>query len=119
LIINDPYQVLGLPREATAVEIKRAYFALVKQHPPESDAEGFQRVRAAYDALRTPELRAETDRQLIQPPPPFVPPRRLPEYDLSFYPQDHLQAARRESDLEQLDFSAEFRPIPDLSEVSI
>jgi curved DNA-binding protein CbpA len=117
--LTDPYAVLGLSRQASMVDIKKAYFKLVREHPPERDPEGFQRLRTAYEALRTPAARAITDRQLIQPPPPYVPPRRLPPYDLEYHPEDRWLEARRGSDLERTDFTADFRPIPDLNEVSI
>jgi len=119
LTFDDPYAALGLTQQATMLDIKKAYFTLVREHPPERDPEGFRRIRAAYDALRTPVVRADTDRQLVQPPPPFVVPRRLPQPDLAFHPEDRWLEARRSSDLDRLDCSADFRPIPDLSEVSI
>lgn len=111
---GNPYAVLGLPREASPADIRKAYYDLVRRHPPERDPEGFRRVRAAYEALRTHSARANTDRQLVQMPAPFAPPRRTPAYDLSFHPEDRFREARRETDLENLDFSLDFRPIPDL-----
>jgi len=45
--IESPYAILGVERTATEAEIKRAYFARVREHPPERDPEGFKRVRAA------------------------------------------------------------------------
>lgn len=62
---QDPYKVLGIERQATEAEIKRAYFTLVRQHPPERDPEGFKRIRAAYEKLRSERERAETDLFLI------------------------------------------------------
>jgi len=56
---------------------------------------------------------------LIQPPPPYQPPRRLPPPDLAFHPADRWLDAQRDSDLERTDFRSDFRPIPDLSEGSI
>ena len=113
----DPYTVLGLTRQTTMLDIKKAYFKLVREHPPEHDPEGFRRIRSAYEALRTPAARADTDRQLVQPPPPFVVPRRLSQPDLSFHPEDQWLEARRSSDLERFDCQKDFRPLPDLSEV--
>jgi curved DNA-binding protein CbpA len=113
----DPYTVLGLTRLATMLDIKKAYFKLVRDHPPERDAEGFRRVRSAYEALRTPTARADTDRQLIQSPPPFTAPRRLPQPDLTFHPEDQWLEARRSSDLDRFECQKDFRPLPDLSEV--
>jgi curved DNA-binding protein CbpA len=58
---DDPYKTLGVESNATEAEIKQAYFALVRNHPPESDPEGFKRIRAAYEKLRSRGERAETD----------------------------------------------------------
>jgi curved DNA-binding protein CbpA len=58
---ESPYQVLGVERDATEAQIKAAYFAKVRQHPPERDPEGFKRIRAAYEKLRSGADRAETD----------------------------------------------------------
>ena len=71
----DPYRVLAIDRRASEAEIKRAYFQLVRQFPPEKAPEKFQEIRAAYDQLRTPESKAQVDLFLIQPPP-AVPKRR-------------------------------------------
>ncbi len=113
----DPYTVLGLTRQATLLDVKRAYFKLVRQHPPESDPEGFRRIRNAYEALRTPQARANTDRQLIQAPPSLVMPRRVLQPDLTFHPEDAWLSAHRSGDLERCDGERDFRPLPDLSEV--
>ena len=61
----DPYAVLGVTRSATPAEIKQAYFALVRAHPPEREPETFKRIRAAYERLRDPERRTETDMLLL------------------------------------------------------
>ncbi|PYV82337.1 MAG: hypothetical protein DMG05_28325 [Acidobacteria bacterium] len=66
---ESPYQLLGITREASEAEIKRAYFSLVREHPPERDPEGFKRVRAAYEKLRTVNQRAETDLFLVEDQP--------------------------------------------------
>src|SRR5581483_11199248 len=63
---NDPYEILGAPRDAAAERIRDAYFAQVRAHPPERDPEAFKAIRAAYDRLRTPEQRLETDMLLLK-----------------------------------------------------
>jgi curved DNA-binding protein CbpA len=83
----DPYQALGIERTAPEEEIKRAYFRLVRQFPPEREPEQFQRIRAAYELLRDPDQRAQVDLFLLQPPPP-LPKRRAPSYDLDVHPHD-------------------------------
>jgi curved DNA-binding protein CbpA len=62
---DNPYKVLGVESNATEAEIKQAYFALVREHSPERDPEGFKRIRAAYEKLRAGGERAETDLFLI------------------------------------------------------
>lgn len=102
---QDPYDVLQLERQATTEEIKRAYFQLVRQFPPEREPAKFQEIRRAYEQLRDPEQRALTDLFLMQPPP-SLPNRRRPSYDLSVHGEDMLLllAERIATPMEQ-DFS--------------
>jgi curved DNA-binding protein CbpA len=74
---DNPYQVLGLTREASEAEIKQAYFALVREHPPERDPAGFKRIRAAYEKLRAATERAETDLFLVEDHPLTLEPAAL------------------------------------------
>ena len=109
--VTDPYAVLGLARGADQNDVRTAYFALVRQHPPEQDPETFKRIRAAYDKLRTTQRRAETDLFMLQPPPPWSPPKRQPKTDTSVSRQEILALARAWSDLARDDFSEDFRPV--------
>jgi curved DNA-binding protein CbpA len=88
----DPYAVLGIDRQADEAEIKRAYFKLVREYPPEHSPEKFQEIRAAYEQLRAPESRAQTDLFLLQPPPP-LPNRRRLTYDLDVHREDIITLA--------------------------
>jgi len=50
----DPHRVLGVAREATEAEIKRAYRALAKRHHPDAgqgSVTRFLEIQAAYEAL--------------------------------------------------------------------
>jgi molecular chaperone DnaJ len=62
----DPYLVLGVPRQATAAEIARAYRRAARASHPDSggpgSAERFRAVSDAYDELRDPRRRASYDR---------------------------------------------------------
>lgn len=60
----DLYEEMGLTRDATAEEIKRAYRReAIKRHPdrPGGDKESFQRLQKAHEILSNPEKRAEYD----------------------------------------------------------
>ncbi len=58
--MNDPYEILGVPKNATQEEIKKAYRKLAKQYHPDKyvgnpladlAAEKFKQINEAYDAL--------------------------------------------------------------------
>lgn len=102
----DPYKDLGLDRKVEQEQIKKAYFQLVRQYPPESEPEKFQKIRAAYEQLRTPERRAVADLFLLQPPPerPDLPKIN---YDLSVHKEDAIKLAL-EIALTQITFQNDF-----------
>jgi curved DNA-binding protein len=61
--MQNPYQTLGVNRDATADEIKRAYRKLASQHHPDKggDKNRFQEIQAAYEMLSDPGKRAHMD----------------------------------------------------------
>ena len=111
LTAQDPYRVLGIRSTATQAEIKRAYFGLIRQHPPETEAETFKLIRAAYEKIKDTQRRAETDLLLPQPPPQWRPSGPNPEPDLDFHPADLLFLLRHWGDLGRTDFHDDFREI--------
>jgi curved DNA-binding protein CbpA len=80
---TDLYAVLGVQPAATAEVITSAFRARVRELRPDTrvdavTAERFGRLRAAYDTLRDPGLRAAYDRERAGPPPaPVRPVRRV------------------------------------------
>jgi molecular chaperone DnaJ len=64
---KDYYQVLGVPKNAPAAEIKKAYRKLAQQHHPDANAgdpkaeERFKEVSAAYDVVGDPDKRKQYD----------------------------------------------------------
>jgi DnaJ-class molecular chaperone len=58
------YDVLGLTRDATADDIKKAHRKLVREHHPDKggDPEKFKKVQEAYEVLSDPEKRENFDR---------------------------------------------------------
>lgn len=109
--VTDPYAVLGLPQDADQSDVRTAYFALVREHPPEQDPETFKRIRAAFEKLRTTQRRAETDLFMLQPPPPWKPPKRHPKVITELDDDEILALARAFSDLDRQDFIEDFRAI--------
>ncbi|MEM7627462.1 MAG: DnaJ C-terminal domain-containing protein [Planctomycetota bacterium] len=81
---EDYYQTLGLKRDASADEIKRAYRKLAQKYHPDRNkddgaAEKFSKVNEAYEVLKDPETRKKYDQfganykagQEFRPPPGF------------------------------------------------
>lgn len=50
--MNTYYQILGLEPGASQLEIKKAYFKMIRQYSPESNPEQFQKIREAYEQLK-------------------------------------------------------------------
>lgn len=67
---EDLYKLLGLQRDASIEDIKKAYRQLAKRHHPDRtqnnprDTEIFKAVSVAFATLSDPEKRAEYDRRL-------------------------------------------------------
>ena len=55
------YQQLEISPQATAKEIKRSYFRLVRQYSPEKVPERFKLIREAYEVLKDEKARANYD----------------------------------------------------------
>lgn len=111
LTSSDPYAVLGLERNASAREIKRTYFDLVREYPPEERPEEFKRIRAAYEKLRTGQAKAETDLFLVQPPEAWEPRKRQGKLELGFDPADIWLLLRWHGDLGRTDFEDDLRAV--------
>jgi len=109
-VADDPYAVLGLAPSAGPEEIKKAYFTQVRAHPPERDPEAFKRVRAAYESLKTPEKKLETDLLRLEPWPELELELPAP-LDLGVDPVDVIYAARAYSDLARSEWSEDFREV--------
>lgn len=71
--MRDPYAVLGVPRTATAAELKKAYRKLAKANHPDQNAdnaaalERFKEANAAYELLSDADQRGAFDRGEIGP----------------------------------------------------
>src|ERR671939_1311608 len=65
---RDPYEVLGVPRDADETEVKKAFRRLARELHPDVNAhdpdaeEKFKEAAEAYEILNDPERRALYDR---------------------------------------------------------
>ncbi|MDD2206193.1 MAG: molecular chaperone DnaJ [Aminobacterium sp.] len=64
---EDFYEILGVPRDASAADIKKAYRRLVRKYHPDANPgnaeaeEKFKKINAAYEVLSDSEKRAQYD----------------------------------------------------------
>ena len=79
---DDPYSTLGVSRQASTDEIRKAFRAIAKKNHPDLNPgnkaaeERFKAANAAHDLLSDPEKRARFDRGEIDATGQEVPPRQ-------------------------------------------
>jgi hypothetical protein len=66
--MTDYYKILELQPGASAAEIKKAYFTLVRKYPPEKDPDMFRQIRDAYEQLRRQDENKEEQKPAFAPP---------------------------------------------------
>jgi hypothetical protein len=74
------YELLGVPPDATAAEVRRAYLEQARRHHPDRAGGSEERMRAlneAWETLGDPERRRRYDRTIAppRPAPPAAAPR--------------------------------------------
>lgn len=58
---KDYYKILNVPEDASSLDIKKAYFSLVRKYSPERYPEEFKDIREAYEVLIDEKTRKEYD----------------------------------------------------------
>ena len=102
--MRDPYDILGLTRDADEAAIKAAYRKLAKRHHPDlhpgdaKAAERFSELNNANDLLSDPEKRARFDRGEIDAEGHEVPPRGAYYRDVHQGPGHERYGARQDGD---------------------
>jgi curved DNA-binding protein CbpA len=67
---RDPYELLGVPRDASGDDITKAYRRLARQHHPDANPdapeaeEHFKEIQQAYEILSNPEKKRQYDERL-------------------------------------------------------
>ena len=54
-----PFEILDVAEDADDAAIKKAYLKKVKECPPERQAEAFQKIRSAFEAIETDKHRRQ------------------------------------------------------------
>jgi DnaJ-domain-containing protein 1 len=57
--LENARATLRVTAEASAEQVRSAYLNLVRQHPPDQDAEQFRQIHAAYQLLSDPLTQAD------------------------------------------------------------
>lgn len=65
--MKDYYRILGISGEASAAEIKKAYFGMVRKYPPDRRPKEFMQVREAYEVLSDENTRKQYDSTASMP----------------------------------------------------
>src|SRR6478736_667877 len=110
-----PFDVFGVGADADEKSLKRAYAALVRQHRPDKDPEGFARVQAAYEralAIRQAQSWSSEHSSAPERDDDFL--GRLESLEVTRTPPGEGQAPTERRDF---DFSVEFAPPVTLEEL--
>lgn len=66
--MKNYYDILGIKMGDSQLQIKKAYFSLVRKYPPDRFADEFMEIREAYEVLSNEETRREYDEVIVLSP---------------------------------------------------
>lgn len=101
---TNPFAVLGVDASTSPEAIRKAYFALVRAHPPERDPERFKQIRAAYEQLRDPEQHLEATMLQLRRWHPTGKRMQVPSLDTAIHHADVFTAAAAHAGLYRTDW---------------
>jgi curved DNA-binding protein CbpA len=113
--MQTPYEILGIDKNSSEADIKKAYFNLIKRFTPEKHGDEFKKIRGAYDQLKDSKKRIETDMFIFSDPyKEFVIEQPAEKRDSSAQIKiDHVfnSMVQMFSDLGRMNFSDDFNTI--------
>jgi len=113
--MQNPYEILGIDKNSSESDIKKAYFNLVKRFTPEKHGDEFKQIRGAYDQLKDSTKRVETDMfNFSDPYKEFVIEESEEKHQYSARIKvDHIfnSMVQMFSDLGKMDFSDDFNTV--------
>lgn len=108
---KNPYEILGISREASPGEIRKAYLKKLRLSPPERDPEGFKAVKHAYNLLQDAVQRKALDLKLFKKESGIeIKPGPAPDL-MNFFTLRLLLFFLASSDFYTRDFSRDFHDI--------
>ncbi|NLC44272.1 MAG: DnaJ domain-containing protein, partial [Clostridiales bacterium] len=57
----DYYSILEIPKSASKIDVKKAYFRMIRKYPPDRMPDEFKKTREAYEILFDEHTRKEYD----------------------------------------------------------
>jgi len=108
---KTPYETLEVLETATFEEIRKAYVAKVRFHPPERDPEGFKKIQKAYSVLKDAVRRKTLELSLFRKELAASPAVDVTMDVRALFRDQVFQVLLASSDLYLKDFSRFFAPM--------
>jgi len=117
MVWENPYDILELSETAHTDEIHSAYLRAVRAHPPESDPEGFKKIRNAYDRICNREARKKFGFESFKNESGIPPSSGLhvaPSEKIDPFFRRIAEHLVSNSDIFRADFTCDFKQVDDI-----